>query len=157
MNVLWLPGGAVLVTLSAAALVWMSCVFARRERWTMAAVALGAAALLVRAYAAGDLALHPWDERYHAVVAKHLIETPLVPTLYAEPVLPYDYRDWTGNHVWLHKPPLSLWSQALSMWLFGVAEIPMRLPSVLFGSTRPTDSSWTSHPVAAPAITSTRC
>jgi 4-amino-4-deoxy-L-arabinose transferase len=67
-------------------------------------------------------------------VAKNLIDQPLVPRLYADPALPYDYRDWTGNHVWLHKPPLSLWMQAASMKMFGVAEIPMRLPSIVFST-----------------------
>jgi 4-amino-4-deoxy-L-arabinose transferase-like glycosyltransferase len=89
-----------------------------------------AAGLVLRMYAGCDLFLHTWDERYHALVAKHLMQHPLVPTLYDQPVLPYDYRDWRANHVWLHKPPLALWMMAASMRLLGADEIAMRLPSL---------------------------
>jgi 4-amino-4-deoxy-L-arabinose transferase-like glycosyltransferase len=89
-----------------------------------------AAGLVLRMYAGCDLFLHTWDERYHALVAKHLMQHPLVPTLYDQPVLPYDYRDWRANHVWLHKPPLPLWMMAASMRLLGADEIAMRLPSL---------------------------
>jgi len=85
-------------------------------------------------YAGCDLFLHTWDERYHALVAKHLVEHPLVPTLYDHPVLPYDYRDWRSNHVWLHKPPLALWLMAAGMRLLGTDEIAMRLPSLLLSA-----------------------
>lgn len=131
---LWLPWSAVLILTGALALVCVSFAFARLGRFTAAALVIAAAAFMVRAYAASDMALHPWDERYHAVVAKHLIDEPLIPRLYADPALPYDFRDWTGNHVWLHKPPLSLWIQAASMKMFGVAEIPLRLPSIVFST-----------------------
>lgn len=131
---LWLPATSFLVTLGAFAMIFAAYLLALRKRWVAGALAVAGAALLMRAYAASDLALHPWDERYHALVAKHLIEQPLVPTLYADPLLPYDYRDWNSNHVWLHKPPLTLWLQAASMRVFGIAEIPMRLPSVLFAT-----------------------
>jgi len=62
---------------------------------------------------------------------------PATPTLYDQPVLPYDYRDWRANHVWLHKPPLALWLMAAGLWLsrtvMGMAgeEIAMRLPGLL--------------------------
>ncbi|HSS50275.1 MAG TPA: glycosyltransferase family 39 protein [Thermoanaerobaculia bacterium] len=53
-------------------------------------------------------------------------------------MLPYDYRDWRANHVWLHKPPLALWLMAAGLWLTqavtgGMAggEIAMRLPGLL--------------------------
>jgi hypothetical protein len=85
-------------------------------------------------YAGSDLFLHTWDERYHALVAKHLALHPLVPTLYDHPLLPYDYRDWRANHVWLHKPPLALWLMAASMRLLGTDEIAMRLPSLLLSA-----------------------
>ena len=96
-----------------------------------------AAGLVLRAYAGSDLFLHSWDERYHALVAKHLMAHPATPTLYDQPVLPYDYRDWRANHVWLHKPPLALWLMAAGLWLsrtvMGMAgeEIAMRLPGLL--------------------------
>ncbi len=93
-----------------------------------------AAGLVLRMYAGCDLFLHTWDERYHALVAKHLVEHPLIPTLYDHPVLPYDYRDWRSNHVWLHKPPLALWLMAAGMRLLGPDEIAMRLPSLLLSA-----------------------
>ena len=118
-----MPGAAVVFLIAA----WR---LARAGRDTGAVVLLLAASLLFRVFAAGDLYLHEWDERYHALVAKHLIQDPLRPTLYAEPVLDYDYRSWTRNHVWLHKPPLALWLMALAMMLAGVSEIAARVPSV---------------------------
>jgi 4-amino-4-deoxy-L-arabinose transferase len=80
---------------------------------------------------ARDRFLHTWDERYHALVAKNMIANPWRPVLYADPVLPYDFRHWTANHVWLHKPPLALWLMALSMATFGVNEIALRIPNLL--------------------------
>ncbi|MEZ4885885.1 MAG: glycosyltransferase family 39 protein [Chitinophagales bacterium] len=88
--------------------------------------------LLLRMYVATDLYVHEWDERYHALVAKNLIQHPLTPTLYENPVLSYNYKGWTTNHVWLHKQPVALWCMALSMKVFGVNEIALRLPSILF-------------------------
>ena len=131
---LWLPIGSLVVVVVACALVYVAAALAKRERWVPAITVVTAAALLIRGYAAWERALHPWDERYHALVAKHLVESPLRPTLYADPVLPYDYQDWTRNHVWLHKPPLTAWFQAASMKVFGIDELAMRLPSVLFAT-----------------------
>jgi len=89
------------------------------------------AGLLLRTHASRDQYLHPWDERYHALVAKNLIRDPLRPVLYRDPVLPYDYREPFANHVWLHKPPLTLWLMAASLATFGVSEFAARLPGVL--------------------------
>ena len=72
-----------------------------------------------------------WDEQYHALVAKHLIDNPLKPTLYSKPLLDYDYRNWTGNYIWLHKQPLFLWQMALSLKLFGINELAVRIPSIV--------------------------
>ncbi len=91
-------------------------------------------AALLRAYAGSDPFLHEWDERFHALVAKHLMSHPLRPTLYEDPVLPYDYRNWFENHIWLHKPPLALWLMALGMKLAGVNELGIRLPSLLLST-----------------------
>jgi 4-amino-4-deoxy-L-arabinose transferase-like glycosyltransferase len=120
--------------LATAALFWISFQLAKRDRFHTAALAIAVAALLIRGYASADLALHPWDERYHALVAKNLIAEPLVPMLRADSVLEYDFRNWASNHIWLHKPPLALWTQAASMRVFGVSEWPLRLPSVLFST-----------------------
>ena len=77
-------------------------------------------AFLIRMDAAFMRSLHPWDERFHVLVAKNLLDHPLTPTLYRVPALDYDARDWTANHVWLHKPPGALWLMAGSMGIFGV-------------------------------------
>lgn len=89
---------------------------------------------LLRLFAGFDLYLHPWDERFHALVAKNLIEHPLLPTLYEHPLLQYNYRNWAGNYVWLHKQPLPLWTMASSMKLFGINEIALRLPSIILST-----------------------
>ncbi|HNQ61967.1 MAG TPA: glycosyltransferase family 39 protein [Bacteroidia bacterium] len=90
--------------------------------------------LILRVYASCDFYLHFWDERYHALVAKNLINHPLLPTLYDNAIFQYDYMNWASNHVWLHKQPFPLWSMALSMQLFGCNEIALRLPSILLTS-----------------------
>jgi 4-amino-4-deoxy-L-arabinose transferase len=130
----WLPPAALAIVLAVAALFWISHRLAGRQRFHAAACVIALAALLIRGYAGADLALHPWDERYHALVAKNLIVHPLTPTLRADPILEYDYRNWASNHVWLHKPPLALWMQAASMRVFGISEWPMRFPSLVFST-----------------------
>ena len=57
------------------------------------------AALIIRVDASWQYSLNPWDERFHALVAKNLIADPLKPTLYRSPAVAFDYRDWTSNHV----------------------------------------------------------
>ncbi|MEO6901825.1 MAG: hypothetical protein ABI315_01565 [Bacteroidia bacterium] len=47
-----------------------------------------------------------WDEQYHALVAKNMLINPFKPILYRDTVIPYDYTNWTANHIWLHKQPL---------------------------------------------------
>lgn len=78
-----------------------------------------------------------WDEQYHALVAKNLAENPLKPILIPDPVLEYDYRNWTTNHIWLHKQPLFLWQMALSIKIFGNTEMAVRIPSVLMHAVIP--------------------
>lgn len=66
-----------------------------------------------------DPFLNIWDERFHALVAKNMIDNPLEPMLFKNPVLPYNYENWTSNHIWLHKQPLFLWqiSFFLKYWV----------------------------------------
>lgn len=90
--------------------------------------------LLLRIFTSADFYLHDWDERFHALVAKNLIKHPLKPTLYDQAILDFDYRIWSGNHIWVHKQPLPLWTIAGSLALFGFNELALRLPSILFGS-----------------------
>lgn len=84
-----------------------------------------------------DPFLNTWDEQFHALVAKNLLRHPLLPTLLDKPVIPYDYTAWTNNHVWLHKQPLFLWQIALSLKLFGMNELAVRIPSILMMSVLP--------------------
>jgi 4-amino-4-deoxy-L-arabinose transferase len=110
---------------------FFSWTYHRKEYYRVALLLLVLGGLLLRLYTSTDFFLHDWDERYHALVAKNMISQPFTPVLYEDPVLSYDYRDWTSNHVWLHKQPLPLWAMAGSMWLFGINEIALRLPSLI--------------------------
>ncbi len=105
--------------------------FQKEGNYKIAVLLLMLCGLALRIYTATDFFLHPWDERYHALVAKNLIQHPMIPTLYDKTILPYTYQNWTASHIWLHKQPLPLWAMAFSMWLFGVNEIALRLPSIL--------------------------
>ena len=105
-----------------------------KNSYKVAVLLLVIVGAVLRIYTASDLFLHPWDERYHALVAKNLIQHPFMPTLYDNPLLPYDLKNWPANHIWLHKQPLPLWSMAASMSLFGVNEIALRLPSILLST-----------------------
>ncbi len=100
----------------------------------LALVAIILAGLGLRLFCALDPMLHPWDERYHGLVAKNMMTDPFVPKLYPEQVLSYDYKNWTANYVWLHKQPLPLWTMAASMKIFGVSEFTLRLPSILLST-----------------------
>jgi 4-amino-4-deoxy-L-arabinose transferase-like glycosyltransferase len=78
-----------------------------------------------------DPFLHLWDEQYHALVAKNMLDNPFKPMLYATPVLEYEYWIWSSNHIWLHKQPLFLWQIALSLKLFGINEMAVRIPGII--------------------------
>lgn len=114
---------------------YFSWKYRTKDNYKIAVLLLVICGLTLRIYTSTDFFLHPWDERYHALVAKNLIQHPLIPTLYNNPVLPYDYKNWVANHIWLHKQPLPLWIIAASMWLFGANEIALRLPSIVMSTT----------------------
>ena len=92
------------------------------------------AGLALRLVALDRDGLEPFDEAYHAVVARNLAEDPLRPLLYRDPALPYDPHSWTGGHVWLHKPPLSLWLMAGAIRGFGPTPRVVRIPSLVIGT-----------------------
>jgi 4-amino-4-deoxy-L-arabinose transferase-like glycosyltransferase len=129
-----MPYDPISISLAAvsALLCWAAIALRRGLAWRVGLVLL--AAFLLRADAAWQHSLYAWDERYHAVVAKHLAEDPLKPTLYQRPLLPYDPTNWHVNHVWLAHPTGALWLMAGSMRLFGVDELAMRAPSVLLST-----------------------
>jgi len=84
-----------------------------KEKWSIVILFFGSLMLGVFV-ALLDPFLVLWDEQYHALVAKNMIEHPLMPMLYVNPILDYDYRNWLGNHIWLHKQPLFLWQMAVA-------------------------------------------
>jgi 4-amino-4-deoxy-L-arabinose transferase len=92
------------------------------------------ASLLIKLNHLDHASVKPLDESFHAVVARNLLKHPLTPTLYDQPYLPYDYRDWQSNHVWLHKPIVPLWQMAASMAALGTSTFALRLPSALLAS-----------------------
>jgi 4-amino-4-deoxy-L-arabinose transferase-like glycosyltransferase len=128
------PAIGIITIIFSVIAIYFSWQLFRRKHDRSAILLVVMAGLALRFFTAGDHYLHEWDERYHALVAKNMIQHPLEPTLYKNPVLPYDYRDWTSNHVWLHKQPMALWTMAGSMAIFGVNEFALRLPSALFSS-----------------------
>ncbi|HEX8517910.1 MAG TPA: glycosyltransferase family 39 protein [Bacteroidia bacterium] len=105
-----------------------------KQNYKVALALLILCGLILRFYSSCDFFIHSWDERYHALVAKNLMGHMLVPTLYDNPVFPLEPVTWKTSHIWLHKQPLPLWTMALSMMVFGVNEIAIRIPSILFTS-----------------------
>ncbi len=71
------------------------------------------------------------DEVFHAIVARNLTKHPLKFTLYDQPWLRYTYTNWTSCHVWLHKPPVAMWTIWLSYLIFGINAFALRLPSAI--------------------------
>ncbi len=76
--------------------------------------------------------LGEWDERYHALVAKNLMDDPLTPRLYPErAVSSSPHGHWVGAYIWLHKQPLATWQMAATMSLLGDGLFGMRFASIL--------------------------
>lgn len=81
-----------------------------------------------------DPFLNTWDEQIHALVAKNMMVSPFKPMFFSDIILPINFKNWIGNSVWLHKQPLFLWQMAISMKIFGVNEIAIRIPSLIISS-----------------------
>ena len=124
----------ILLLLVLASLIWLSRIYYKKERYNLAAFLLVLISLGLGLFIAATPHLQPWDERYHALVAKNLTKHPLLPTLYENPLLSYDYKQWAGNHIWVHKQPVTLWGLALSIKLIGAKVLAVRLPSVLMAA-----------------------
>ena len=127
----WLGWASVL---SAALATGGAFAAARRERTALALALVMVAAAVLRANLAWHAWLGAWDERYHALVARHLMEHPLVPTLVEHPLVDVGPGRWTAAHVWLHKPPIALWLMAGAMAVFGPGEFALRVPSLVLGT-----------------------
>lgn len=103
------------------------------EKWAL--VLLFLAAFLLRICMISlDPFLNKWDERFHALVAKNMMAHPFMPMLRKDAILPFNYGDWSGNHIWLHKQPFFLWQMAISLKIFGVNEFAVRFPGALMGA-----------------------
>ncbi len=119
---------------TAAILYYLSFRAFAANKKTLALFFLLLAGFILRIFTALDPMLHDWDERYHALVAKNLISFPAKPMLYIEPLLDYNYKNWTHNHIWVHKQPVPLYAMALSILTFGTNELAVRLPSILLST-----------------------
>ena len=116
----------------ALALLFCSVISFNQKNYRTSVMLLLASGLVLRWFIITlDPFLNTWDEQTHALVAKNMMIHPLKPMLFNAPVLPFDFRDWTGNSVWLHKQPLFLWQMSLSMKIFGVNEIAVRVPGMI--------------------------
>lgn len=68
---LMLGGSAVVL---AALSFYMAYHYARKERYVLSICFVILAGMILRVYASLDFFLHAWDERFHALIAKNLIE-----------------------------------------------------------------------------------
>jgi len=105
--------------------------FYKKEKFGLGILFLIISAAIIRVYMGSHQFLMPWDERFHALVAKNMMDHPFKPMLYKEALLPYDYTDWSLNHIWLHKPPMGLWLITISYFIFGINEWALRFPSLI--------------------------
>ncbi|MBP6977280.1 MAG: glycosyltransferase family 39 protein [Bacteroidales bacterium] len=125
----------LLLLMSGGICLIISMFFHIKEREKVAVLLLVIAALFVNLFSATlDPFLNLWDERFHALVAKNLMNHPFRPTLYDDPVVDMAYDRWDRYNIWLHKQPLFLWQIALSFKIFGVSEFTLRIPSVILGA-----------------------
>ncbi|MFW5658654.1 MAG: ArnT family glycosyltransferase, partial [Bacteroidota bacterium] len=121
-------GTALLLLLAAA---WS---YSNHKHRLSVVLVLGGGLLLRLVAATLSPELFTWDEQFHALAAKHLMQTPLHPRLYPEYLGPEVHEYWMRSYTWLHKPPLTMWLGALSMKVFGVSVFAYRLPFVLLST-----------------------
>lgn len=102
-----------------------------KRNWPVYVLLLGGFLLSISAITR-DGYLHPWDERYHALVAQNVMDDPFEPKLYKEaPLQDFPHTEWYRAHTWLHKQPLFLWQMAITMSIFGNDLVGMRLSSAI--------------------------
>ncbi len=75
--------------------------------------------------------LNPWDEQFHALVAKNTGFNFFKPQLFKEDLFPGTDQNWVNSAVWLHKQPLFTWQMAVSIKIFGNSLFAARLPSAI--------------------------
>jgi len=62
------------------------------KRFNLALAIIMLCGLALRIYMALDFQLYEWDESYHALVAKNMMDNPLHPNLYANPLWVQEMR-----------------------------------------------------------------
>jgi 4-amino-4-deoxy-L-arabinose transferase-like glycosyltransferase len=128
------PGDIWLFSISVALALAAIITFSLGKK-NAALVLLAGSAFFIRLYMAHmDAFLHDWDEKYHALVARNMMDNPFKPVLKNGLNIPYDYKAWCCNYIWVHKQPLFMWQMALSMKIFGISECAIRYPDVLMGT-----------------------
>src|SRR5688572_7882396 len=108
--------------------------YIREDKKTGLALLLLSAFLLRLLMISLDPYVQSWDERFHALVAKNMMEYPFKPMLYREQIMPHKPDDWSVMHIWVHKQPLFMWQMALAMKIFGLSTYAFRLPSAIMGT-----------------------
>lgn len=127
------PGQIFLIATASCALLFSIICFGlnRIKPALVLLMVFGAAAFLSAAFF--DPFLNLWDERFHVLVAKNMLDHPFVPMLYNDFNFTSEIGDWSTHSIWLHKQPWFMWQMALSMKIFGAHEWAARLPDVLLG------------------------
>ncbi|MCF8373539.1 MAG: glycosyltransferase family 39 protein [Bacteroidales bacterium] len=132
---LYFDNTQLLILLIAGVCFAISLFFQSKGKASFAVAFLVLTGIFVFSFAAlMDPFLNLWDERFHALVGKNLMNHPLMPTLYDDPVVSMAYDRWDRYYIWLHKQPLFLWQIALSFKLFGISEFTLRLPNIVLGA-----------------------
>ena len=125
---------AIIILLLCTTLFTLSAYLNSKSKHNYSLLLLVVGGLFLRILISSDVYLHDHDEKFHALVAKNVIEHPFEPTLYETPIHDVNYKDWSSNHIWLHKQPVPLWSIALSLKIFGTTEFAVRIPSILLST-----------------------
>ena len=77
----------------------------KRDDYNLSILFIVISGLIFYFFTAADFFLHAWDERYimhlWLLMIKNLLKHPFYPTLYDNPILPYDYRSWVGQDLWI--------------------------------------------------------
>jgi 4-amino-4-deoxy-L-arabinose transferase-like glycosyltransferase len=71
-----------------------------------------------------------WDEAVHVNVVKNLATHCCIPKLHLTDI-GIDFQDWTSNYIWVHKPLMPLFLQAVFFKLGGGTLFAFRLPGAL--------------------------
>jgi 4-amino-4-deoxy-L-arabinose transferase-like glycosyltransferase len=103
----------------------------RRAAWVLLVLIVGgSSSLLVRGLDSDYITL--WDEAIHVNVVQNLMTHCCTPRLHLQDY-GSDFRDWTDNDVWLHKPPLPFFINAgMASLRGGGSLLALRFPSLLF-------------------------